>query len=100
MSSPTPFSPEETRFAEMVFPEQANHYGALFAGSALALLSKAAFVAASRRARNDVRGNPMSEVAVAPGVKPKKSVALSGVLAGSTALCTVGRSGNDLHYRG
>ena len=32
--------------------------------------------------------------------KPKKSVALSGVLAGNTALCTVGRSGNDLHYRG
>ncbi len=35
---------------------------------------------------------------VAP--KPKKSVALSGVPAGNTALCTVGRSGNDLHYRG
>lgn len=32
--------------------------------------------------------------------KPKKSVALSGVLAGNTALCTVGKSGNDLHYRG
>src|SRR5690606_3338142 len=32
--------------------------------------------------------------------KPKKSVALSGVLAGNTALCSVGRSGNDLHYRG
>jgi len=37
----------------------------------------------------------------APGVfKAKKSVALSGVPAGSTALCTVGREGNDLHYRG
>ncbi|ALM81763.1 2-methylcitrate synthase [Bordetella sp. N] len=35
-----------------------------------------------------------------PGFKPKKSVALSGVVAGNTALCTVGRSGNDLHYRG
>lgn len=37
-----------------------------------------------------------------PGVKPKakKSVALSGVAAGSTALCTVGRTGNDLSYRG
>jgi 2-methylcitrate synthase len=34
------------------------------------------------------------------GPKPKKSVALSGVAAGNTALCTVGRSGNDLHYRG
>ncbi|MBM3618041.1 MAG: 2-methylcitrate synthase [Alphaproteobacteria bacterium] len=32
--------------------------------------------------------------------KPKKSVALSGVVAGNTALCTVGRTGNDLHYRG
>jgi len=40
----------------------------------------------------------MSEVQTGP--KPKKSVALSGVAAGSTALCTVGRSGNDLHYRG
>jgi len=36
----------------------------------------------------------------APGFKPKKSVALSGVAAGNTALCTVGRTGNDLHYRG
>lgn len=34
------------------------------------------------------------------GPKPKKSVALSGVPAGNTALCTVGRTGNDLHYRG
>jgi 2-methylcitrate synthase len=41
----------------------------------------------------------MSEAAaITP--KPKKSVALSGVPAGNTALCTVGRTGNDLHYRG
>ena len=40
----------------------------------------------------------MSEAATIP--KPKKSVALSGVPAGNTALCTVGRTGNDLHYRG
>lgn len=32
--------------------------------------------------------------------KPKKSVALSGIVAGNTALCTVGRNGHDLHYRG
>jgi len=32
--------------------------------------------------------------------KPKKSVALSGIVAGSTSLCSVGKSGNDLHYRG
>ena len=40
----------------------------------------------------------MSEAAIP--FKPKKSVALSGVAAGNTALCTVGRTGNDLHYRG
>ena len=34
------------------------------------------------------------------GFRPKKSVALSGVVAGNTALCTVGQTGNDLHYRG
>jgi 2-methylcitrate synthase len=45
----------------------------------------------------------MSEVPVvspAATFKPKKSVALSGTPAGNTALCTVGRSGNDLRYRG
>ena len=42
----------------------------------------------------------MSETTIATGPKPKKSVALSGVIAGNTALCTVGRTGNDLHYRG
>ena len=36
----------------------------------------------------------------APAFKPKKSVALSGTVAGNTAICTVGRTGNDLHYRG
>jgi 2-methylcitrate synthase len=40
----------------------------------------------------------MNDTTAAP--KPKKSVALSGVTAGNTALCTVGRTGNDLHYRG
>ena len=34
------------------------------------------------------------------GFKPKKSVALSGTIAGNTAICTVGVTGNDLHYRG
>jgi 2-methylcitrate synthase len=41
----------------------------------------------------------MNDVSTA-GPKPKKSVALSGVVAGNTELCTVGRTGNDLHYRG
>ena len=42
----------------------------------------------------------MSETTAATPFKPKKSVALSGVTAGNTALCTVGKTGNDLHYRG
>jgi 2-methylcitrate synthase len=45
-----------------------------------------------------VTNNPDAQPAGA--FKPKKSVALSGVTAGNTALCTVGRTGNDLHYRG
>jgi 2-methylcitrate synthase len=46
----------------------------------------------------EVTSNPAQQSAGA--FKPKKSVALSGVTAGNTALCTVGRTGNDLHYRG
>ncbi|MBQ5948816.1 2-methylcitrate synthase [Massilia sp. ST3] len=42
----------------------------------------------------------MSTTNDTPTFKPKKSVALSGVAAGNTALCSVGKSGNDLHYRG
>lgn len=43
----------------------------------------------------------MTEITAPAGAfKPKKSVALSGTTAGNTALCTVGRTGNDLHYRG
>jgi 2-methylcitrate synthase len=42
----------------------------------------------------------MSESTVSTVFKPKKSVALSGTAAGETAICTVGQSGNDLHYRG
>ncbi|TDB52193.1 bifunctional 2-methylcitrate synthase/citrate synthase [Photorhabdus luminescens] len=41
--------------------------------------------------------NSMTELTT---FKPKKSVALSGISAGNTALCTVGKTGNDLHYRG
>jgi acyl-CoA hydrolase len=47
-------SPPETRIVEMVFPNQANHYGTLFGGDALRLMDMAAFVAASRHARKPV----------------------------------------------
>jgi uncharacterized protein (TIGR00369 family) len=44
----------EARLLEMVFPEQTNHYGTLFGGQALALMDKAAFIAASRYCRRTV----------------------------------------------
>ena len=51
--------------------------------------------------KDSTAGEAAQAAAPAPsGFKPKKSVALSGVTAGNTALCTVGRTGNDLHYRG
>src|SRR5271156_1654881 len=49
--------------------------------------------------KTQAAGTP-SESGTPSGFKPKKSVALSGVTAGNTALCTVGKTGNDLHYRG
>src|SRR3546814_14667531 len=50
------------------------------------------------RNANTTRSMPMSDTpSTLP--KPKKAVALSGTAAGNTALCTAGRSGNDLHYR-
>jgi len=49
-----------------------------------------------------IAGAPVPAAAVPSpaGPKVKKSVALSGVIAGNTAVCTVGQTGNDLHYRG
>jgi acyl-CoA hydrolase len=43
-----------TSLAELVFPDQLNHHGTYFGGAALSLMSRAAFVAASRVARSDV----------------------------------------------
>jgi 2-methylcitrate synthase len=51
-----------------------------------------------KHAMNDKASSPSDNLPSA--FKPKKSVALSGVPAGNTALCTVGKTGNDLHYRG
>lgn len=46
--------PNVTRFVEIIFPEQANHYGTLFGGTALSLMSKAATIAGARRAGANV----------------------------------------------
>jgi 2-methylcitrate synthase len=49
-----------------------------------------------RKKNNETEETTMTDATF----KPKKSVALSGVAAGNTALCSVGKTGNDLHYRG
>jgi acyl-CoA hydrolase len=54
MTTSSRSSAPETRIVEMVFPNQANHYGTLFGGDALRLMDMAAFVAASRHARKPV----------------------------------------------
>ena len=46
------------------------------------------------------RASQQIPTSTSAGFTAKKSVALSGITAGNTALCTVGRTGNDLHYRG
>jgi 2-methylcitrate synthase len=53
-----------------------------------------------RRPEETCMSQTATSAAAPGGFKPKKSVALSGTVAGNTALCTVGRTGNDLHYRG
>lgn len=54
MTTTEPSTAQETRIVEMVFPNQANHYGTLFGGDALRLMDMAAFVAASRHSRRPV----------------------------------------------
>jgi acyl-CoA hydrolase len=54
MTTSDAVGPRETRIVEMVFPNQANHYGTLFGGDALRLMDMAAFVTASRHARKPV----------------------------------------------
>jgi 2-methylcitrate synthase len=69
----------------------------------MAAMSEAHNGGAPATASGALTGPPHVAAGAVPdtaGAKPKKSVALSGVIAGNTALCTVGRTGNDLHYRG
>src|SRR5690554_1965399 len=66
----------------------------------MATKSTAAKKATKAAAKKAVKATKSVDVNAKAGPKPKKSVALSGVVAGNTALCTVGLSGNDLHYRG
>jgi len=47
-----------------------------------------------------INNTSAGSAAETPVPRVKKSVALSGVIAGNSSICTVGRTGNDLHYRG
>lgn len=54
LAEASPGSDAELRMVEMVFPDRTNHYGTLFGGEALAMMGKAAFVAATRQSRRVV----------------------------------------------
>ena len=101
----------EARLIEMVFPEQTNHYGTLFGGQALALMDKAAFIAASRYARRavvtasservdfhvPVRQGQLVELLARVVATGKTSITVEvklyseDLLTGERKLCTVGR---------
>jgi acyl-CoA hydrolase len=74
------------RTAEVIFPEHTNHYGTLFAGNALNLLSKAAFLAASRHARRNV------VMAACSDVRFRSPVRLGEVLELAAEVVRTGRS--------
>src|ERR1700721_3971987 len=69
--------------------------------SPITLTRRSAPTSPAQRERftNNQGAPPMSNTATLPN-RAKKGVGLSGITAGNTALCTVGRTGNDLHYRG
>jgi acyl-CoA hydrolase len=76
-----PSRPVETRFTEVVFPEHANHYGTLFAGNALALMAKAAFVAGARHAGCNVVMARSESVEFAEPVKVGELIEIIGRVA-------------------
>lgn len=77
---------DAVHMVEVIFPDQANHYGTLFAGNALSLLSKAAFLAASRHARADV------VMAACSAVRFLRPVRLGQALALTARITRSGRS--------
>lgn len=86
--------PRETCFIELVFPEQANHYGTLYGGNALALLGKSAFVTASRFARCAV------VMAAAGSVEFARPVRVGQLLELTGRVIRVGRSSVSVEVSG
>lgn len=100
-----------TRYVEMIFPEHANHYGTLFGGNALHLLSKAAFIAASRHAQQAVVMAACADVQFYQPVRVGQMLALTAqvVRTGRSAMTVevsgqaenllTGHSGRAMHGR-
>lgn len=90
---PTPFHDEhsgETRMLEVVFPEHSNHYGTLFAGNALSMMAKAAFVAGARRAGRNVVMATASQVDFLEPVKVGELIQIvAGIERAGTSSMTV-----------
>jgi len=84
----------ETTFVEMIFPDQANHYGTLYGGNALGLLGKAAFVTATRYARNAVVMAASERVEFHVPIKLGQMLELTGRIA------RVGRSSMTVEVTG
>lgn len=84
----------ETVFVEMVFPDQANHYGTLYGGNALSLLGKAAFVTATRFARCAVVMAASERVEFQVPVKLGQMLELTGRIA------RIGRSSMTVEVTG
>lgn len=86
--------PRTTTFVEMIFPDQANHYGTLYGGNALGILGKAAFVTATRFARRAV------VMAASERVEFHTPVRLGQMLELTGSVLRVGRSSMTVEVRG
>ena len=72
------FGPRETRMLDMVFPGDTNHYGTLFAGNGLSLMGKAAFITATRYARQTMVLRSSSETEFTAPVRAGELIELIG----------------------
>lgn len=86
--------PEPTILTEMILPDQANHYGTLFGGRGLSLMTRAAFVAASRHARCKV------VLAACHEARFDAPVPIGSLFVLSASVTSVGRSSMKIQVSG
>ena len=85
---------ETTTLTEMILPDQANHYGTLFGGRGLSLMTRAAFVAASRHAREKI------VLAACHDARFVAPVPMGSLFALTATVVGVGRSSMRVHVDG